>query len=206
MTITTDRQIAQHLVLDEAAQDLLFRDAHSANSFTDEPVSDEQIEALYDLIKWGPTALNSQPLRVVIVRSPEAKDRLVAHMSEANKAKTASVPVTAVLAYDTDFHEHLDTNFPRKPGMKDLFVEEGFRQQFAQPQAWLQAGYFLLGVRALGLAAGPMAGFDAAGIEADLLAGTSLKALVVVNVGYPGPDAFLDRLPRHSHDEAVITL
>ena len=198
--------LAEALVLDEAAQDLLFRQARSANSFTDEPVSDEQVAALYDLIKWGPTAMNTQPLRLVVVKSPEAKERLVGHMFEGNKAKTAMAPLTVVLAYDTDFHEHLPTNFPHKPEAKELFGTEEHRHGFAAPQAWLQAGYFIIGVRALGLAAGPMAGFDAAGIDADLLAGTSLRSFAVVNVGHPGPDACFDRLPRHDHDAAVVTL
>ena len=203
---TSTATLADVLVLDDAAQDLLFRHARSANSFTDVPVTEEQIAALYDLIKWGPTAMNTQPLRLVVVKSPEAKERLVGHMFEGNKAKTAMAPLTVVLAYDADFHEHLPTNFPHKPDAKELFGAEDVRHRFAAPQAWLQAGSFILGVRALGLAAGPMAGFDAAGIDADLLAGTSLRSFAVVNVGHPGPDAYFDRLPRHDHDDAVTTL
>ena len=83
--------LADHLALDASAQDLLFRHARSANTFTDEPVSDEQVAALYDLIKWGPTAMNTQPLRLVVVRSAEAKARLVGHMFEGNQAKTPLV-------------------------------------------------------------------------------------------------------------------
>ena len=198
--------LADRLALDASAQDLLFRHARSANTFTDEPVSDEQVAALYDLIKWGPTAMNTQPLRLVVVRSAEAKARLVGHMFEGNKAKTAQAPLTVVLAYDSDFHEHLPTNFPHKADAKELFGAEEVRHGFAAPQAWLQAGYFILGVRALGLAAGPMAGFDAAGIDADLLVDTTLRSFAVVNVGHPGPDAHFDRLPRHDHAAAVITL
>src|SRR4051812_10571029 len=107
------------LALDPAAQDLLFRDARTANTFTDEPVSDEQIKAIYDLVKWAPTSMNTQPLRVLLVRSREARDRLVTHMSDGNKAKTGTAPLVAILAADTDFHEHLPTVFPHAPNAKD---------------------------------------------------------------------------------------
>src|SRR5436305_11114965 len=104
MTVATE---TSPLALDEAAQDLLFREARTANTFTDEPVSQEQVEAIYELVKWGPTAMNAQPLRITFVRSAQARDRLVELMNEGNKAKTASAPLTAVVAVDTDFHEHL---------------------------------------------------------------------------------------------------
>jgi 3-hydroxypropanoate dehydrogenase len=103
------------LVLDAAAQDLLFREARTANTFTDEPVSDEQIQAIYDLVKFGPTAFNQQPLRIVLVRSTEARERLVGHMSDGNKAKTATAPLVAIVAADHEFHEELPTQFPVFP-------------------------------------------------------------------------------------------
>src|SRR6266550_2540691 len=93
------------LTLDETSQDLLFRSARTANTFADEPVSDEQVQAIYDLVKFAPTALNSQPLRIVLVRSEEARERLLKHMAEGNREKTASAPLVAILASDTDFHE-----------------------------------------------------------------------------------------------------
>src|SRR3954452_22101838 len=100
-------------------QDLLFREARTANAFTDEPVSEEQVRAIYDLVKWAPTAMNAQPLRVVLVRSPEARERLLTHMAEGNKAKTASAPLVAILAADGDFHQHLPTVFPHYEGARD---------------------------------------------------------------------------------------
>jgi 3-hydroxypropanoate dehydrogenase len=194
------------LELDPAAQDLLFREARTANAFTDEPVTDDQVAAIHDLVKYGPTAMNNQPLRVVLVRSPEARERLLKHMSEGNREKTASAPLVAVLAADTNFHDHLGRTFPHVPGARDLFLDDAGREQAARFNATLQAGYFLLGVRAAGLAAGPMGGFDPAGIDDDLLVGTGWKSLMVVNIGRPAENAWFDRLPRLEHDEVVVTV
>lgn len=193
------------LTLSPEAQDLLFRDARTANTFTDEPVTDEQVAAIYDLVKYAPTAMNTQPLRIVLVRDGEPRERLLKHMADGNRDKTASAPLVAVLAADTDFHEHLPRTFPHFPGAKDLFADDAAREEAARFNAALQAGYFILGVRAAGLAAGPMGGFDAAGLDADLLAGTTLQSLVVVNIGHPAENAWSDRLPRLDHAEVVTT-
>jgi 3-hydroxypropanoate dehydrogenase len=191
------------LTLSPEAQDLLFREARTANSFTDEPVTDDQVAAIYDLVRFGPTALNAQPLRVTLVRSAEAREKLLKNMADGNREKTASAPLVAILAADTDFHDHLDRTFPHFPGARDLFADDASREQAAKFNAALQIGYFLLGVRAAGLAAGPMGGFDAEGIDRDFFDGTGLKSLLVVNIGRPGPDAWFDRLPRLHHDEVV---
>lgn len=194
------------LKLSTEAQDLLFRQARTANSFTDEPVTEEQIQAIQDLIKYGPTAMNSQPLRVVLVRSDDARSRLLKHMSDGNRGKTATAPLVAILAADTNFNEHLPTVFPHAEGAENWFPDPVAREASARLNAGLQIGYFIMGVRAAGLAAGPMTGFDAAGIDEDLLAGTGYKSMVVVNIGHPGENAWFDRLPRLSHDQVVVTL
>lgn len=150
--------------------------------------------------------MNTQPLRIVLIRSEQARERLLKHLAEGNRDKTANAPLVAVLAADTDFHETLPRTFPHFPGAKDVFADETGREAAARFNATLQIGYFLVGVRAAGLAAGPMTGFDAAALDADLLAGTSLKSLVVVNIGKPGENAWFDRLPRLDVDEAVRTL
>jgi 3-hydroxypropanoate dehydrogenase len=186
------------------AQDLLFREARTPNTFSDEQVTDEQIAAIYDLVKYAPTAMNTQPLRIVLVRQGEPRERLLKHMAEGNREKTASAPLVAVLAADTEFHEHLDRTFPHFAGAKDMFADDAAREAAARFNATLQVGYFLLGVRAVGLAAGPMGGFDAEGIDNDLLAGTNLKSLVVVNLGTPGENPWFDRLPRLAQDEVVL--
>ncbi|HEY0776179.1 MAG TPA: malonic semialdehyde reductase [Nocardioidaceae bacterium] len=192
------------LALSPEAQDLLFREARTANTFSDEPVTDEQIAAIYDLMKYAPTAMNMQPLRIVLVRDGEPRERLLKHMADGNRDKTANAPLVAVLAADTEFHEHLHRTFPHFPGAKDAFADDTAREQAARFNATLQAGYFFLGVRAAGLAAGPMGGFDAAALDADLFAGTSLRSLVVVNIGRPGENAWFDRLPRLEQDEVVL--
>lgn len=195
------------LVLEATAQDLLFREARTANSFTDEPVTDEQIQAIYDLVKYAPTAFNQQPLRVVLVRSAEARERLVRHLGEGNQAKTAAAPLVAILAADNEFHEELPTQFPVFPQAKDLlFSERATREQSARFNAALQVGYFILGVRAAGLAAGPMTGFNADGINKEFFGDGDHSVLAVVNIGKPGENAWYPRGPRLAFDEVVTTV
>jgi nitroreductase len=201
MTAATDL-----LALAQPAQDLLFHQARTANTFTDEAVTDEQVRAIYDLVKWAPTSMNTQPLRVVLVRGAEARQRLLPHMMEGNRAKTGSAPLVAVLAADTDFHENLPRVFPHAPNAKDYFAEAEARRETARFNALLQVGYFILGVRAAGLAAGPMTGFDAAGVRAEFFTGTSLEPLVVVNIGRPGENAWFPRSPRLDYDEVVSSV
>lgn len=202
---STDRAAA--FQLSDDAQDLLFRAARTANSFSSEPVDDEQIRAIYDLVKWGPTSMNQQPLRIALVRSDEGKQRLLPHLSEGNRAKTESAPLVAVLSADTDFHENLPKVFPHKPDAKDMWAgDDEFRAEHAKLNGTLQVGYFILGVRAAGLAAGPMTGFDAAGINAEFFPDGREKVLVVVNIGKPGENPWFDRLPRLDYDEVVTTL
>ncbi|GAA3832733.1 MULTISPECIES: malonic semialdehyde reductase [Amycolatopsis] len=204
--MTSTASLADALHVPQDVQDLLFRQARTANSFSDEPVSEEQIQAIYDLVKWAPTSMNTQPLRALVIRTEEGKQRLLPHMSEGNRAKTASAPVTVVLAADTDFHENLPKTFPHKPDAKDLFADETGREGFARLNSLLQVGYFIIGVRAAGLAAGPMTGFDAAGVDKEFFADRNWKSLVVVNVGKPGENPWFDRLPRLDYDEVVETV
>lgn len=195
------------LVLDAAAQDLLFREAHTANNFTAEPVTDEQIQAVYDLVKYAPTAFNQQPLRVVLVRSAEGRERLVSHMADGNKAKTSAAPLVAILATDHEFHEELPKLLPSFPQAKDLFFSERpVREAAGSFNAALQVGYFILGIRAAGLAAGPMTGYDAAGIDKEFFQDGDHSVLAVVNIGKPADDAFYPRSPRLAFDEVVTTV
>jgi 3-hydroxypropanoate dehydrogenase len=197
---------ADLFVLDAAAQDLLFREAHTAKTFTDEPVTDEQVAAIYDLIKWGPTMTNSQPLRIVLARSDNARARVVSHMLPNNAEKTANAPLIAVLAADMKFNRHIERIFPDAPFMAQMYERDDFREPIADSQAWMQAGYFVMGIRALGLDACPMLGLDRAGLDADLFAESDLKSICVVLIGKPGPDAYGPRLPRLDYDEVVSAL
>ena len=194
------------LALDAAAQDLLFREARTANTFADEPVSDEQVRAIYDLVKFGPTAFNQQPLRIVLVRTDEGRERLLQHMAEGNRAKTATAPLVAILAADNEFHEELPELFPHFPQAKDaVFADRAVRESNAALNAALQAAYFIIGVRAAGLAAGPMTGLDFAGVQKEFL-DDDHTPLMVVNIGKPGEEAWFPRSPRLDFDQVVTTV
>ena len=201
MTATLD--FADVLDLDRDAQDLLFRSARTANTFTDEPVTDEQLRAIYDLVKYAPTSMNNQPLRAVVVRSDEARARLVEQMFDGNKAKTATAPAVVILAADVNFHDELPRVFPHFPGARDVFGDEALREHSARFNATIQVGYFILGVRAAGLAAGPMTGFDAVGINREFFPDGEHRVLAVLNIGKPGPDAWLGRSPRLDYEDVV---
>ncbi|EFL17344.1 malonic semialdehyde reductase [Streptomyces sp. C] len=194
------------LVLDAAAQDLLFREARTANSFSDEPVTEEQVQAIYDLVKFGPTAFNQTPLRITLVRSAEARERLVKHMEEGNKAKTAAAPLVAILSADNEFHEELPQLLPHFPQAKDAFFSERpVRERAALLNGALQAAYFIIGVRAAGLAAGPMTGVDFAGVQKEFL-DADHTPLMVVNIGKPGENAWFPRSPRLDFDQVITTV
>ena len=199
--------ITDSYVVPDEALDVLFREARTANTFTDEPVSVDQVRDIFELTKFGPTAMNNQPLRLVVLESPEARARLIPLMGGSNQAKTEAAPLVAILAADTNFHDKLPEHFPHFPGARDLFAgDDAARAENAVFNAALQIGYFIVGVRAAGLAAGPMAGFDKAGVDAEFLEGTGWTSLVVVNIGHPGENAWMDRLPRIAFEDAVTVL
>jgi 3-hydroxypropanoate dehydrogenase len=190
--------------LDEAGRALMFTEARTANSFADTPVTDEELTEIWELARWAPTSANTQPLRVLYVRPGEGRDRLVKYMSEGNQAKTAAAPAVAVLAVDTRFHEHIPTVFPMRPQMQDFFESnEELRVKGGNFNAALQAGYFILAVRANGLAAGPMTGFDADGLDGEFFPDGRFRSILVVNIGHPGENPWFNRLPRLDHDDVV---
>lgn len=194
-------------LLDKADLDLLFGAAHTTYRFTDEPVSDDELRAIYEHLRWAPTAQNSQPLRIAYVRTPEAKERLLRHLPEGNRPKSISAPVVAILAADTDFHEHLPHLWPHMPAARDAFAADDERRHLmARMNAAIQAGYFLLTARALGLSVGPMGGFDAPGVDAEFFAGTPLHAFLLVNLGHASDDGTQPRNPRLAVEDAVTFL
>lgn len=191
-------------VLDEEGRATLFTEARTANTFSSQPVTDDELRGIWELAKWPPTAANTQPLRVVYVRNQEARERLVGHLMEGNQAKTRSAPVTAILAADLEFHEYVPALLPFKPELKDYYAsDEAMRHNQARFNATLQAAYFLLAVRAVGLAAGPMGGFDRAGVDADFFPDGRYQSLLVVNIGHPGENAWFERLPRLADDTVL---
>ncbi len=203
MTVTLE---SRTLAIGDHAADLLFREAHTAYAFTDEPVADEQLAAIYDLVRHAPTAMNSQPLRITFVRSEQGKARLLPHIAEGNRRKAASAPVVAILAADTDFHEQLPRLLPQAPGAKARFEDAAARTRAAMFNASLQAGYFIVAARSAGLDAGPMGGIDAAGIDAEFFPGSALRTFLAVNLGYAAPGGTHPRNPRLEHHEAVTYL
>ena len=185
----------------------IFLEGHTAYRFTDTPVSDEQLAAIYELARMAPTAMNASPLRVTYLRD-QAKARLLPHLSEGNREKSASAPVVAILAYDIDFHEELPTLAPHSPNARENFAgkDEVARERFARFSASLQAGYFILAARTVGLDAGPMGGFDATGVDEEFLAGTSQRSILVVNLGIAAADGTRPRAPRLDASTATRVL
>lgn len=204
MTTVTDSPVTLP-VLDDAGRAALFTEARTANTYSPEPVSDATLRAIWELAKWPPTAANTQPLRVTFVRSEEGKRRLLPLLAEGNRAKSEKAPVVAILAADLDFHEYVPQTFPARAEMKDAFEASGRegREDMARFNSTLQIGYFLLAARAHGLATGPMAGFDHDAVTEEFYPGGREKALLVVNLGHPGPDAWYPRLPRLDHADVV---
>lgn len=187
--------------------DALFREARTANAFTDDPVPEAAEKLIYELFKYGPTSFNGQPLRIFFVRSEDARERLVTHMIEPNQEKTKNAPLVALLAADLKFHENLPKTFPHFPIKDMFFTEKAVIEEESITNSWLQIGYFILAVRAAGLWAGPQGGFDADGVAKDFFPEGNIKPLLVVNIGLPGDNAwFPDRLPRLELEEVVTVL
>jgi 3-hydroxypropanoate dehydrogenase len=195
------------LALAEDAVNLLFREARTANAFTDEPLPADILETIYDLVRWGPSSGNTQPLRCLAVRSPGARARLVRHMRPANMRKTESAPLVVVLAADTGFHDYMNDLLPYMENARGYFEADlPTREKGARFNATLQAGYFIMGVRAAGLAAGPMLGFDHEGVDAEFFPDGRLKSILVVNIGKPTADAWQRRLPRLRADQVITAI
>ena len=203
-TATTVPSTTALPVLDEAGARALFTDARTANTFAATPVGDDELRAVWELTRWAPTAANFQPLRVLFVRTPEGKARLLPAMADGNRARTGSAPVTAVLALDSRFHEHIPTVMPPMADrVAGLEADEDARLATARTNAAMQTAYFLLAARARGLATGPMGGFDAAALDAELFPDGRWRSVLVVNLGHPGEGAYRPRMPRLDESEVL---
>jgi 3-hydroxypropanoate dehydrogenase len=183
---------------------LLFTEARTANTFSDRPVTSEQLREIYELMKWGPTWSNTLPLRIVYVTTPDGKARLLTHLQPGNVDKATQAPVNAILAADSAFHDQIPRLFPFRAGMRDaLETNPGLRDKIGTGGAWMQAAYFIIAVRAAGLAAGPMGGFDSAGLDAEFFPPGDWRSFLIVNIGHPGQSPWYERLPRLDYTEAV---
>lgn len=191
-------------VLDQTALDQLFREAHTFNKFNDQAVSEQTIRELYELLKWGPTSMNAQPGRYVFVHSGAARERLIPAMIAANAEKTRKAPLTVIVAMDTQFHDHLPTQFkaydarPMFAGNAPLADATAFRNSS------LQGAYLMLAARSLGLDCGPMSGFDPTQVDAEFFPDGRWKSNFIVNMGY-GLEAggHYPRGPRLDFDEVA---
>lgn len=192
-------------VADLAPSGAVFSGARTVTRFVDDPVPDDLLRAVHDTVRWGPTANNSTPLRLLVVRTPEARARLAGHMAGFNRDRVLAAPVTLVVAADTDFHEHLPTLAPHAHGAAErLAGVPDVRATMARDNAWLQTGYLVVGLRAAGLGVGPMTGMDADGIDAEFFAGSAWRALAVLNVGWPdGEGTDRPRAPRLAWDDVA---
>jgi 3-hydroxypropanoate dehydrogenase len=189
--------------LADAALDQLFREARTYNAFLPKEVTDEQLHALYDLAKFGPTSANCSPMRVVFVKSKAAKEKLKPFLSEGNCAKTLAAPVTAIIANDHTFYDKLPQLFPHADARSWFTGNQQMADVTAFRNATLQGAYVIMAARSIGLDCGPMSGFDNAGLDEAFFAGTPIKSNFLINIGYG--DASRDlyaRSPRLSFDEA----
>jgi 3-hydroxypropanoate dehydrogenase len=189
----------------EGALDILFRKARTFSKFQAREVKDDLLRKVYELAALGPTSANTLPMRVVFVKSPEAKERLKPALFPGNLDKTMAAPVCAIIAMDITFHEHIPRLFPHNPGMADLFKQPDkaeFTKAHILRNGSLQGGYFILAARALGLDVGPMSGFDNAKVDAAFFPDGRWKSNFLCNIGYGDSSSLHPRLPRLSFEEA----
>jgi nitroreductase len=170
--------------LDRQALGQLFFNAHSYNRFTDQAVSDETIHTLYEMLKWAPTSMNSQPARYVFVRSPDARERLLPAMIASNAEKTRNAPLTVIVASDSVFYEHLSSQFKAYDATPLFASNAALAESTAFRNSSLQGAYLLMAARALGLDVGAMSGFDAAKVNAEFFPDGRWSANFIVNLGY----------------------
>jgi 3-hydroxypropanoate dehydrogenase len=193
-------------VIDDVVLARLFRSARSVHTFKSDPVTDSTLRNLYELLKWGPTAFNSQPARYVFVRSAEAKARLAPVLSGGNRDKTVAAPVTVIVAYDVEFFsDHPDQSSSAQmtkifAGNAELAAATAFRN------GTLQGAYLVIAARALGLAVGPMSGFDANGVNQEFFPNGRYKANFLANIGYADETQPRPRAPRFEFDDVAEVL
>ena len=192
--------------ISEEALDQLFREARTHSAWLPDPVPVELLRKAYELARLGPTSANASPARFIFLTTPGARARLKPALAPLNVEKTMAAPVTVIIAWDTEFHENLPKLFPHADmrsyfvGNKPLIDETAFRNSS------LQAGYFILAARALGLDCGPMSGFDAGRLNAEFFPDGKWKVNLLCNLGYGDQSKLYPRNPRLEFDEAAVVL
>jgi 3-hydroxypropanoate dehydrogenase len=194
-------------ILNNEGQDLIFRSARTHNAWLDQPVDDALLRQVHDLAKFGPTSANICPLRIVFVKSREAKERLKPALDAGNVTKTMTAPVTAILGMDIHFYDKLPQLFPHvdaRAWFKDL--PGNVLEYVALRNSSLQGAYFMLAARALGLDCGPMSGFDNATVDAEFFAGTTIKSNFLCSLGHGDASKLFPRSPRLTFEEACLVI
>ncbi len=192
--------------LNQNALDQLFFQAHSYNQFTDQAVSEETIEQLYDLLKWGPTSMNTQPARYLFLRTPEAREQLLPALMDSNAEKTRQAPLTVIIASDTEFYEHLPTQFKAYDAAPMFRENNALAEATAFRNSSLQGAYLMLAARALGLDAGAMSGFDPEAVNKTFFPDGQWKVNFIVNLGYGAEGGHHPRGDRLSFEQAAQIL
>jgi 3-hydroxypropanoate dehydrogenase len=192
--------------IDDKALDVIFREARSHNAWLDRLVDDNLLRRIVEIAELGPTSANTSPMRVLFVKSPAAKERLKPALAPGNVDKTMAAPVTAIVATDYNFHQFIPKLFPHNPTFAQAFTKPGqeeFTKTHAFRNATLQAGYLILTIRALGLDAGPMSGFDNGKVDEAFFPDVPWKSNFLINIGYGDASAIKPRLPRLTFDEVA---
>ncbi len=192
--------------LDNHALDQIFRSARTFNKFVADPVSDETLHELHELMKWGPTSMNCQPARFVFLRSAKAKERLRPALSAGNLDKTMVAPVVVIVATDTRFFDNLPQQFPSKAAKPMFEGNPKLAEATAHRNGTLQGGYFIIAARMLGLDCGPMSGFDGDKVNAEFFADGRFRANFLINLGYGDPAGNHPRGPRLAFDDVAQVL
>lgn len=188
-------------MINDEALDIIFRDARTRNGWEDRKVSQTMIQAIYDLVKWGPTSANCSPARFVFVQSEEAKARLKPHLDKGNVEKTMASPCCVIIGYDLKFHEHLPKLFPHTDAKSWFEGNDGLIKTTAFRNGSLQGAYLIIAARALGFDCGPMSGFDNDGVDKEFFSGTDIKSNFLCNIGYGTDKDLFPRSPRFEFDE-----
>ena len=189
-------------LFDVKNKNLIFQEARTHNDWLDKDISNDILMEIYDLMKWGPTSANCSPTRIIFVKSKASKDRLLPFVIESNLEKTKSAPVTAIIGYDINFHDHLPKLFPHNPDAQNWFNHSiDIAEETAFRNGSMQGAYFIIAARALGLDCGPMSGFDKEGVDNEFFRGTNIKSNFLCNLGYGDKTKLFERSPRFKFNE-----
>jgi 3-hydroxypropanoate dehydrogenase len=221
MSVEEESTAPLPMALGDEALDRLFRAARSFSYWLNKPVSDQTLRQLYELMKWGPTSVNSSPARILFVRSPEAKQRLIPALSPTNVEKVQKAPVTAIIGYDLRFYDQIPKLFPNAPGYRDVFTQSPeLAEVTTRRNSSLQGAYLIIAARALGLDCGPLSGFDNAKVDREFFGAgkdvgdydqeffplTHVRSNFLCNIGYGDRSRLHPRNPRLDFEEACVLL